>query len=75
VSPEPLPLLETPETGRIRDLVTWIGHLDRRQLMIFAQVMAGRDPDLTESTLRCLPRRCGSCGQIIAWPADSGRPL
>jgi hypothetical protein len=71
----PRPLLETEETERIRDLVTRIGHLTPWQLAEFARIMAGRDPDLVESSLRVIPRACRRCGQIIPWPADSGRPL
>ena len=71
----PLRPLETPETERIRDLVTQIGHLELWQLAEFARIMAGRDPDLAESSLRVIPRACRRCGQMIPGPADSGRPL
>ena len=71
----PRRLLETEETERIRDLATRIGHLTDWQLAEFARIMAGRDPDLAESSLRVIPRACGRCGQMIPGPADSGRPL
>lgn len=71
----PLPVLETPETERIRDLVTRIGHLTDWQLAEFCRIMAARDPDLAESSLRVIPRACGRCGQMIPGPSDSGRPL
>jgi hypothetical protein len=71
----PLLLLETPATERIRDLVTRIDHLTPWQLAEFARIMAGRDPDLVESSLRVIPRACHRCGQMISGPSDSGRPL
>ena len=72
----PLRPLETPDTERIRDLVTRIGHLTDWQLAEFARIMVGRDPDLAESSLRVIPRACGRCGQTIPGPPDStGRPL
>jgi hypothetical protein len=75
MSPAPLRPLETPQTERIRDLVTRIGHLTPWQLRELVMIMAGRDPDLIESTLRVIPRADRETGQIIPWPADSGRPL
>jgi len=72
----PLPPLETPETERIHDLHTRIEHLTGWQLRELAKIMAGRDPDLTESTLRVLPRACRRCGQMVPLGSDSnGRPL
>ena len=75
MSPEPLRVLETPQTERIRDLVTRVRNLDEGQLRIVMWLLAGRDPDMVESTLRVLPRDCPWCGQIIPWPADTRRPL
>ena len=75
MSAEPLRPLETQETERIRDLVTRIDHLTPWQLRTFAELMAGRDPDLVESTLRVIPRACRRCGQMVPGPPDSGRPL
>lgn len=71
----PLRPLETPETERIRDLVTWIGHLSPQQLSEFARIMAGRDPGLVESTLRVIPRACRWCGQILPLGSDSNGRL
>lgn len=75
MSPAPLRPLETPDTERIRDLVTRIGHLTDWQVRELIRIIAARDPELTESTLRVIPRACHRCGQMIPGPADSGRPL
>ena len=72
----PLQPLRTPVTERIRDLHTRVEHLTVWQLRELALIMAGRDPDLVESTLRVIPRACHRCGQMIPVPSDSnGRPL